>query len=268
MKRAGSILVTTSIGARQAEKLQAEEISRTVGVAYVPRGRESLSALSAESGAEVVVVVSRTRVGLLFAGREFFFHPGLAKVRIRRIEAGKTDQMIQALGLGAGDSVLDCTLGLGADALVAGHVVGAGGRVVGLEAEPLVAMLVRCGLESYRADDGPLAEAMRRVEVVTADHREYLQAQENGSFDVVYFDPMFRVPRHASSAMEPLRRLADARALDPESLAEAVRVARRRVVLKERRGSPEFERLGFRQIAGGRYSPVAYGIIAKDGEEA
>ncbi|MEW6458011.1 MAG: class I SAM-dependent methyltransferase [Bacillota bacterium] len=267
MSHAVSILVTTSIRPRRAERLQAEEISRTLGLPYVSRSRESLEALRRKSGAEAVVVVSRNRVGLVFAGREFFFHPGLGKVRIRRIEAGKTDQMIQAMGLKAGDSVLDCTLGLGADALVASHVVGAGGRVVGLEVVPVVAMLVRCGLENY-AGGGPPAEAMRRVEVVTADHREYLQALENDSFDVVYFDPMFRVPRHASSAMEPLRPLADARALDPESVGEAVRVARRRVVLKERAGSPEFERLGFRRITGGRYSPVAYGIIAKDGDEA
>lgn len=266
MSGAVNILVTTSARPRRAERLEAEEISRTLGLPYVPRGRESLEALRGEHGAQAAVVVTRRRVGLVFAGREFFFHPGLGKVRIRRIEAGKTDQMIQAMGLKARDSVLDCTLGLGADALVAGHVVGDGGCVVGLEAVPVVALLVRHGLE-HGPDDGPLARAMRRVEVVTADHREYLRLLEDRSFDVVYFDPMFRRPRHSSSAMEPLRPLADTRALDPDSVGEAVRVARRRVVLKERAGSPEFERLGFRLICGGRYSPVAYGIITQAGDE-
>jgi hypothetical protein len=228
---------------------------------------------------EGAVVVSRERVVLSYAGQEFFFHPGLAKLRIREIMIGKTDQMVQAMDLRVGDRVLDCTLGLAADALVAGCVVGDGGRVIGLEAVPVVAMLVRYGLEQHRFACGTRAglvaqhsrwvhesvvSAGRRVEVLVADHREYLSASESDSFDIVYFDPMFRVPRYASSAIEPLRLLAENAALDPGAVAEAVRVARRRVVLKERRDSPEFKRLGFQRVIGGRYSPVAYGVIEKE----
>lgn len=42
---------------------------------------------------------------------------------------------------------------------------------------------------------------------------------------------------------------------------EALRVGRRRVVLKERRESAEFARLGFKYLSGGRYTRVAYGLI-------
>ena len=35
----------------------------------------------------------------------------------------------------------------------------------------------------------------------------------------------------------------------------------RRVVLKESRGSAEFERLGFDRVEGGRHSEVAYGVL-------
>ncbi|MBE0467235.1 MAG: class I SAM-dependent methyltransferase, partial [Candidatus Desulforudis sp.] len=210
-------------------------------------------------------VVSRRRMGLVYAGREFFFHPGLAKLRIREIMAGKTDQMVKAMDLQPGDRVLDCTLGLAADALVAGYAVGDRGRVTGLEAVPVLALLISCGLEDHRFHSGPLGEAMRRVKVLTADHREYLVSCETGGYDVVYFDPMFRVPRLASSGMEPLRLLAESTAVGPEAVREAVRVARRRVVLKERRDSSEFPRLGFERVEGGRYSPVAYGVIEKGG---
>lgn len=277
---AGGFVVTTTIRAGYEESRRAAALSHSLGCAYVPRGRRSLNDLCRQSKVEGAVVVSRERVVLSYAGREFFFHPGLAKLRIREIMAGKTDQMVQAMDLRAGDRVLDCTLGLAADALVAGCVVGDGGRVIGLEAVPVVAMLVRCGLEQHRFAHGAQAggraaqhsrwvhgsivSAGRRVEVQVADHREYLSASESDSFDVVYFDPMFRVPRYASSAMEPLRLLAEKAALDPGTVAEAVRVARRRVVLKERRDSPEFKRLGFQQVAGGRHSPVAYGVIEKE----
>lgn len=51
------------------------------------------------------------------------------------------------------------------------------------------------------------------------------------------------------------------RALTPETVAEARRVARRRVVMKERRESEEFERLGFFEVVGGKYSRVSYGVM-------
>jgi hypothetical protein len=266
MTATGSFAVTTAIRAGRAEKERAAALAESLDCPYVKRGRLNLGEVCRQAGTAGVLVVSRERVKLVYAGREFFFHPGLAKLRIREIIAGKTDQMVKAMDLRAGDHVLDCTLGLAADALVAGHVVGDSGRVTGLEAVPVVAMLVRWGLEQHRTGGGPLAAAMRRVEVLAADHREYLPVVADGSFDVVYFDPMFRVPRRASSVMEPLRPLAESAPLDPGAVAEAVRVARRRVVLKERRDSPEFRRLGFERVVGGRYSPVAYGVIEKGGE--
>ena len=61
--------------------------------------------------------------------------------------------------------------------------------------------------------------------------------------------------------MNALRILADMRALTDETITEARRVARCRVVMKERRESTEFARLGFAVIAGGRYSRVAYGVM-------
>lgn len=261
-----SFVVTTALRTGPEERDRAAALAKELGCPCVKRGRLSLNEVCHAAGAAGAVVVSRSRLALRYAGREFFFHPGLAKLRIREIMAGKTDQMVKAMDLRSGDRVLDCTLGLGADALVAAHVVGEYGWVTGLEAVPVVAALVRWGLEHYGAGRGPLAAAMRRVTVLTADHREYLPALPGNSFDVVYFDPMFRVPLQASSGMEPLRPLAEAAPLDTAAVAEAYRVARRRVVFKERRDSAEFRRLGFTRVEGGRYSPVAYGVLVKDGE--
>ncbi|NLJ76176.1 MAG: hypothetical protein GX325_02820 [Peptococcaceae bacterium] len=40
--------------------------------------------------------------------------------------------------------------------------------------------------------------------------------------------------------------------------------ATKRVEIKERRGSAEFARLGFKNIMGGRYSTVVYGIKERE----
>ena len=112
------------------------------------------------------------------------------------------------------------------------------------------------------SDDSPhILNAMRRVEVVNADCRDYLSTCAENSFDVVYFDPMFRRPIEKSSGLNPIRPLADSRPLTEEIVREACRVAKFRVVMKEHSGSTEFERLGFKVVGGGKYSSVAFGII-------
>ena len=79
--------------------------------------------------------------------------------------------------------------------------------------------------------------------------------------DVIYFDPMFRHPFAESKNIAPLRPVANKNPLTLETIAEARRVARQRVVLKESGKSREFARLGFTERAGGRYSKVKYGVM-------
>jgi ubiquinone/menaquinone biosynthesis C-methylase UbiE len=241
----------------------ARQISRELDASLVPRRKKSVDLIARESGVPAVVVVGRQRVTCHVGGGEFFFHPGLAALRIKEIKSGKTDQMIKSLDLGPGDTLLDCTLGLGTDAIVASYVVGSRGRVVGLEASPVVACLVKYGLASYKEAASELIEAMRRVEVVLSDHLTYLHNMTPGSFDVVYFDPMFRRAIHKSSAMRALRPLARGGSPGLETVNLALRVARRRVVIKERSGSEEFKRLGCLEVSGGKHAPVAYGILEK-----
>ncbi|MBO8127625.1 MAG: class I SAM-dependent methyltransferase [Peptococcaceae bacterium] len=260
-----SFIVTTSLGKQSEAVKQARWLSTELGVSYVPRGKDSLETLQEKYGVSGIVVVTNQKVCLFSGGKRFFFHPDLAKVRIKGLRTGKTDQMVKAMDLRPGDEVLDCTLGLASDALVASYVVGDTGRVVGLEAVKLIAVLVRDGLQKYPARPADLAAAMHRIEVVWVDYNDFLRQLDDNSFDVVYFDPMFRCPVMTSDSMVPLRALADPRPLDAGSLREAYRVARKRVVFKERRGSPEFVRLGFNDVEGGKYASVAYGVLKKDG---
>ncbi|MDI6631445.1 MAG: class I SAM-dependent methyltransferase [Bacillota bacterium] len=257
------LIVTTALAAGREAKEQALAFAAELGAVFVPRGRLGLEILMAAAGAEGALVVGRQRVSFLFGGREFSFHPGTAALRIKNLRSGKPDQMIQAMDLRPGDAVLDCTLGLGADAIVASFVAGPEGRVVGVEKVPVVALVVGYGLRHYSFKEDPDVEAaMRRIQVVAADHLDYLRRVPGESFDVVYFDPFFRTPVRGASQLQPLRLLGEKAPLAAEALREAVRVARRRVVVKVRRdaGEPEYR---FQRVVGGRHARVAYGIIEK-----
>lgn len=249
-------LVTTSRHPTAQEEMRARVLAAELGVPYVPR-RGSLDDLDAEA----VLVVTRERLVVHTPAGEIFFHPGMARPRVRELERGKPDVMVQAMGLRPGDTVLDCTLGLGSDAIVASFVVGGQGRVVGLEAVPVLAAVVRWGLQNYDPDHDGLRDAMRRIEVVRADHEAYLSTLPAASFDIVYFDPMFREPVMESAHMRPWRALACHQPLSRATIAAACRVARRRVVVKERSGSPVFAELGLTEVVGGRKSRIAYGVL-------
>jgi len=257
--------VTTSHRPHPGQLESAKKLAAEFEAPYADRNDLSLEALSIRLQVDGMVVVSAKKVAYVSGGGEFFFHPGLAGLRIMEVKNGKTDQMIKAMSLQKGESLLDCTLGLGTDAILASFVTGPEGRVTGLESSLLIATLVRHGLSVYSAAEVDTVRAMRRVEVVNADYKEYLAGLPPRSYDVVYFDPMFRAPRFHSPAMNALRALANPEPVDRETIDLALRAAVKKVVLKERRGSAEFERLGFKKICGGRYSPVVYGVMDLQG---
>lgn len=252
--------VTTSRRATEIEMDEARTLAKRLDLPYAER----TGPLAPQDGPALVVtkeqLVIETEAGRLF------FHPGMARPRIRALEQGRNDVMVEAMGLHAGDAVLDCTLGLGADALVASFVVGKTGRVVGVEAMKALAEVVRVGMATYEFKHTNVVEAMRRVEVVCADHRHYLQAAPDKSFDVVYFDPLFRQPVAETIHMQPWRFLGEQRPLSKETLAEARRVARRRVVVKERSDGEVLSELGLTDIVGGKGSRIAYGVLEADGQ--
>ena len=245
----------------EANRTLAARTAAALGIPNVPRGNDSLAELRAAYGVDAALVARRGLLTLVTAKGELFFHPGMSHLRIKNLLLGHGDHLVSALGLVEGMHVLDCTLGTGADAIVESFAVGAQGTVTALEANPLIAAVIADGLAHATGDNYEMHAAMRRITVHHADALTFLRATETDSCDVVYFDPMFRRPLHESAGMNALRVLADSRALTGETIAEACRVARHRVVMKERRGSKEFERLGFTHITGGKYSRIAYGVM-------
>lgn len=253
---ADAIVVTTSRQAGPEQMQLARAIAERLELPFVAR-----TGAVADLNARAVLVVTRERLVVETRAGQLYFHPGMAKPRIRSLERGDVDVMVAAMQLEPGDEVLDCTLGLGADAIVSSYVVGSEGRVVGVEGVPVLAEVVRVGLSEYDPEHAAMQAAMRRIEVVAADHAAYLRTLPDKSFDVVYFDPLFREPVQQSVHMRPWRELGVAKPLTRDVVDEARRVARRRVVIKERHGSDVFAELGVENAVGGRKSRVAYGVI-------
>jgi SAM-dependent methyltransferase len=246
------LAVTTGLVPRPEDLREAEGAAQRHGLPLAPRRGRPLAEVLASSGAGALLVVGARRAAIFLDGREREWQPGMAALRLRRLRQGERgsrrtrDGFLEAAALRRGESVLDCTLGLAGDALVAAAAVGPGGRVVGLETSPALAALVSEGLRLLPD------EAAGRIEVRAADALAALSALPARSFDLVAFDPMFRAPRPQAPSFDLVRRLGDPSPLAPAALAEARRVAGRAVLVKDGVPGWDLARLGLTPLPGAR----------------
>lgn len=179
--------------------------------------------LLAPDGRELRAAVERLGAGRL-PGRDLLARAALTAAR------------------GASPAVVDATAGLGADGF---RLAALGHRVVMLEREPLLALLLEDALGAARAGrhGEAAAAAAGRVDLHRADARDYLGSAERGErAAVVYLDPMFpergksALPAKAMALMRqgPGTGLVGARGAEEErELLRAARAyAARRVVVK------------------------------------
>ena len=228
------IVVTTTRAPSPAAEASGVTLARRLDRPFVTRARDSLGALARRHGVAAAVVAGDDGIRLVHDGRTYGFHPGMARHRVAALENGRGDRFIEAARLGPGDRVLDCTCGLGADAVVAAHAVGEGGRVHAVESSAILAAVVLAGLRRREHADAALVRAMRRVTVTHARYECLLGSLAKGSWDVVYFDPMFATTITAARGLDLVRLLASRGTPDREVIAAARRVAARRVIVKDR----------------------------------
>ena len=241
-------------GDKEAASLvdRARALAAETGGTYVPRNRTSLPNLLEKYRIQEILIVLKGRARLFRKDEsELEFHPSMGFVRAKRVLRGEADPMLEAGAVLKGDTVVDCTAGLGSDSQ---------GRVIACESSEALYTLLLDGMSHYESNEPSIDEAFRRIELRNMDHLELLRSLPDRSCDTVYFDPMFREPMMDSSAIRPLRNYANAHALAEESIIEARRVARKRVVMKEKRGSAEFDRLGF-QVLDRANAKTLYGVI-------
>lgn len=253
-------IVTTTRDNQDELKFTAERWARALQVPQVIRENWNLEKLKKEYEVDAILLASRSGPKVYCKGHKFFYHPNMAKLRLERLKNGEPDYMVRAMQLQPGMKVLDCTLGLAADAAIAAYVVGETGRVVGLEGSELLHFVVQHGLKDYEAKDPDLTKALRKIVAVRADAATYL-ATRTEEFGVIYFDPMFETPVKESSCMEPLRDLAYQAKLTPEVIKLALQRAPR-VVVKERY-IKYLRDLGCTEFFGGKYSSIKFGVVTR-----
>lgn len=240
-----TVITTGGRPDEQSRKL-AIEAAKVLGYDVIERNKRSITRIQRDYESAVLVAGS-SRYDLYRIGMEqpLFFHPNSAAFRLKRMMNGEADPLIDVAQLKNGDSFLDCTLGLGSDSIIASFVVGNSGKVQGIEGDKDVAFITGRGFKSYDAKSDALQKAMQRVQVIHMDAINFLESQPDASWDIVYIDPMFSAPIEESSNFTPLRKVGLQSILTEKWLAEAKRVSKRRVVIKDRFDSPIFDAFNF-----------------------
>ncbi|MFC3418475.1 class I SAM-dependent methyltransferase [Salinicoccus hispanicus] len=243
-------MIVTTGGRTDSSTIEyARKIAGSYGCTYVERNKKSISMLKSIHRQDITVV-SRKGISVTPLDEEtsMSFHPNMAMVRARRLLNNEEDAFISAAELEPGMRLLDCTMGLASDSIIASLVTGSSGEVTAVEADPLLHMVVSEGLKIYESSIDEMNEAMRRITTIHSDHHSYLKTLPDDAFDVVYFDPMFHESIEASNGIQSIHSQAHQAELTKEIIDEARRVAARRIVLKDHFKSSRFSQLGFSQL--------------------
>ncbi|GAB3061722.1 class I SAM-dependent methyltransferase [Salinicoccus sesuvii] len=228
---------------------RAKKIALSNECPYVERKKKSISMLK-KTYRQDIIIVGRSHISVNPLDQEapMTFHPNMAMIRIRRLIKNELDPFISATTLKPGMRLLDCTMGLASDSIVASLQVGSDGHVTALEADPLLHLMVSEGLKTYDTGIDEMNKAMQRITTANIDHYGYLSQLPNDAFDVVYFDPMFDESIEASDGIQNIHSQTHQTELSIGVIREAKRVAKRRIVLKDHWKSPRFTQLGFTQL--------------------
>ena len=169
-------------------------------------------------------VLQGDQVRLECPGRKAqLWHPGLAYRRIKH----NSDALRHVLEVQDGTEVLDCTLGMGHDALA---LLAAGARVTSLER--LAPMILYTMTGAWRF----APHLTRGLRIICTTYETFLAQAPTNAFDHIYLDPMF--PRAEgyegrNVTWSLMRTFTEAEPrFVPEVLREAYRVARKSVVVK------------------------------------
>ena len=269
-------LVTSSPSGSDDE---ARELARRFNLLFEPRRDRLVDQLLIASGGEPVLLLGAlsadlyTRVAnVTIASQRASL--GMALLRLARAAASTeaptpinstlptpinsalptADTLVRAANLRPGDRVIDATLGLGADALIAAQATRA--RVLAFEKSGVLAAFTQAALR--RPGGGPelrkaALDAGERIDIQVGDHLELLKRQPDRSAEVVLFDPMFRSQVLSQPVFQVVRAHTERAPLSLEAIAQARRVATRGVLIKDSPRGAELKRLGIETVYARRF---------------
>ena len=242
---------------------QAIKIANDLNSKFVDRKKRSVYSLQKLANDDCLVV-GKERLELFPFGEKepFFFHPNSAMFRIKRLMKGEHDPFTEATQLHEGSSLLDCTLGLASDSIVASFVAGETGIVTGIEGNRYLSYIVHNGLQTWEASHFEISRAMTRIQVINEMSLEFLKGLSDNSYDCVYFDPMFEEHILESDGIQALSTFAVYEEMTSELVDEALRVAKERIVLKDHFRSLRFDKFKF-HVHKRKTAKFHFGVIEK-----
>lgn len=241
-------IVTTGGRPDEISHQRAFFVSEALQLEFVERKKRSVKKLMDLYKSDVLVAgKNRYELYTINSKTPFFFHPSSAAFRAKRIMRGESEPFLKAIDLKEGQTMIDCTLGMATDSMMAAIAVGDSGKIIGCEGNPIIAFMMREGLQNYDfiAEKLPELHVMRNIDVVSSVAVDYLKTLPDNFADVVYLDPMFEETIEESTNFAPLRQAGVHIPLDEQWLKEAYRVCKRRVVLKAKYDSPLFNEYSF-----------------------
>lgn len=233
------MIITTS--SRETRELaeEAGKIAELLQIDCIQRNKKSLASLQALYQ-DVLILSQEGLVLHLENGEKLSFHPDTAILRMK----APRDPLLELIGQEP-LTILDTTMGLASDSIV---MASQGHQLMALEKSPVIHLIVSRGLATYQTSFTALEKAMRSIKTCCADSLTYLKAQLDQSVDIIYCDPMFSENIAESHNLAGLEQLADYSTLTPAFLAEAKRVARKKIILKAHFRDDSFERFGFQRL--------------------
>ena len=259
------MIITTAFDETEALVSQASTLSKKLNIPFYSRHKKTVKYLLEHVDSDIFVVNNQRGLSYYKKGQEeVFFHPNMAMHRIKQLERGQKDSLITACQLESGMTFLDCNLGLASDTLVANYVVGQTGEVVSLEKSFPLSVIVKEGLSYYVQHEKPeWSSLINRIQIRNEDNLEYLKNCRSNSFDVVYFDFMFDTSVESSHGIKVIKPIVSYDVMTNEHVKEALRVAKKRVVVKSNYGNLSIKEFGFDIRRENQKRHFFYGVIDK-----
>ncbi len=246
------MILTTSAKSGYKTAIFAKRLAEHLNIKYFPRKSDLIpddSKLVVNSNMELRLLRSEKK--------DFFFHPSISKIRVKNAAQGN-DYLLKALNLQDGDTVFDCTFGLGSEAILISYY-NPNGRTIGSEKSREIFTVVYNGLRTYQDKSESITNALRRIELRLGDYKEIISQYE--SIDKIYIDPMFKKPIFKSSSINAFREFASYDYVKEEELKLLKNKAKDRVVVKVRLKDNVLPTDIFDEIMAPSKSDVVYGII-------
>lgn len=257
-------IVSTAQNVNEEILQEAHRVSELLELPYVERKKVPLERLLTQYNAKESIILKKAGPSL-YTGKDFShsFHLSMAQLRLLAIKRGTLDHLAVAIGEEPLHSFLDCTAGLCSDTLIVSYTHPECEHIIALEGSKTLAYITNHGLRHFIHTDAAVTAALRSIQLLNIRYEDFLKRAKTDSFDVIYFDPMFEVPVVESPQFLALRGHLIETTLTKEILEESLRVAKRKVIVKERTFSKFFKTYKPTRFEGGKYSRIVYGIYDK-----